>query len=306
MRRSFQKPFPKLIRRWIKDGGSIFKEYKITDFTRPIEFGTMTNKVATRNPIEIWLWKRLRAPSCYSAEQTLPGYTVFFKGRAQFIHDSCQRHSKTTWTRGGLQASVYPSTMWCWIMCWSAPDSRKVEWTNQPGTSVWGNASHIIRLLSSARMDYPAQYRWKISLPLISIIRLFPSTTSNTRFQLTPGGLLYLTNHHIHDYKLQALHQDFTGLQQLARRVFIDQGAVYIDQLHQQIQLDSHQRKGSEQWQKVRTVKVTTWETTAHQDGISKGIFQYCETCDYAAFTTQQLTSNYIWQKDIKRLQLPK
>jgi hypothetical protein len=27
--------------------------------------------------------------------------------------------------------------------------------------------------------------------------------------------------------------QDFTGLQQLARRVFIDQGAVYIDQAHQ-------------------------------------------------------------------------
>jgi hypothetical protein len=108
MRRSFQKPFPKLIRRWIKDGGSIFKEYKIIDFTRPIEFGTMTNKVATRNPTEIWLWKRLRAPSCYSAEQTLPGYTVFFKGRAQFIHDSCQRHSKTTWTRGRLTGISLP------------------------------------------------------------------------------------------------------------------------------------------------------------------------------------------------------
>jgi hypothetical protein len=47
--------------------------------------------------------------------------------------------------------------------------------------------------------------------------------------------LLYLTNHRIHDYKLQTLHQDFTSLQHLARRVFIDQRAVYIDQVYQQI-----------------------------------------------------------------------
>jgi hypothetical protein len=31
---------------------NIFKRYKITDFTRPIELGTMTNKVATRNPVD--------------------------------------------------------------------------------------------------------------------------------------------------------------------------------------------------------------------------------------------------------------
>jgi hypothetical protein len=43
--------------------------------------------------------------------------------------------------------------------------------------------------------------------------------------------------------KLQALHQDFTGLQQLTRRVFIDQEAVYIDQVHQQIQPDSHLKR---------------------------------------------------------------
>jgi hypothetical protein len=78
--------------------------------------------------------------------------------------------------------------MWCWIMCWSVSDSRVAEWKNQPDTPGWGNASHIIRLLPSARMDYLAQYRWEISLPLISITKLFPSTTSNTRFQLTSGG----------------------------------------------------------------------------------------------------------------------
>jgi hypothetical protein len=31
---------------------NIFKGYKITDFTRPIEFRTTMNKVATRNPVE--------------------------------------------------------------------------------------------------------------------------------------------------------------------------------------------------------------------------------------------------------------
>jgi hypothetical protein len=48
--------------------------------------------------------------------------------------------------------------------------------------------------------------------------------------------------------------------------------------------------------------KVTTCETTVQQDDISKGIFQYGATHDYAAFTTQWSTNNYLWQKDIKRL----
>jgi transposase InsO family protein len=61
---------------------------------------------------------------------------------------------------------------------------------------------------------------------------------SNIKFPTHAWGLLYLANHHIHDYKLQALHEDFTRLQQLARRVFIDQGAVYTDQVLQQIRPD--------------------------------------------------------------------
>jgi hypothetical protein len=32
---------------------NIFKGYKITDITRPNELGTTTNKVATRNPVEL-------------------------------------------------------------------------------------------------------------------------------------------------------------------------------------------------------------------------------------------------------------
>jgi hypothetical protein len=54
--------------------------------------------------------------------------------------------------------------------------------------------------------------------------------------------------------------KDFTGLQQLTRRVFIDQGAVYINQVHQQIQPDSHQKKV--QSSKSKLEKVTTCEAT--------------------------------------------
>jgi hypothetical protein len=138
------------------------------------------------------------------------------------------------------------------------------------------------------------QYHWKISLPLISITRLLPFATSSTRFSTHTRGLLYLTNHHIHDYKLQALHQDFTGLQQLIRRVFIDQEVVYIVQVYQRIQPDSHQEKV--QSSKSKPEKVTICEATVHQDGISKWIFQYHAARDRAAFTTQWPTTTYLWQ----------
>jgi hypothetical protein len=135
--------------------------------------------------------------------------------------------------------------MWCWIRCWSTPDSHEAEWKDQPRAAGWGNVSHFTRLLPYARIDYPTQYRWEISQPLISIIRLLPSTISNTRFKLTLGGcptsqtIVFMTT----SFKLHT------------RRVFMDQRAVYIDQIHQQIQPDSHQKKGSEQWQKVKMVK---------------------------------------------------
>jgi hypothetical protein len=90
------------------------------------------NKVATKSPERTRLWKWLRTPSCYMAEHTLLGYTVFFKGRAQCIQDGYQQHSGTTRTRWDSQASVYPSPMWCWIGYRSAPDSREVEWKDQP------------------------------------------------------------------------------------------------------------------------------------------------------------------------------
>jgi hypothetical protein len=61
---------------------NIFKRYKITDPTRPNKLGNTTKKVATRSTERAWLWKRLHAPSCYSAEHTLLGYTVFFKAGA--------------------------------------------------------------------------------------------------------------------------------------------------------------------------------------------------------------------------------
>jgi hypothetical protein len=43
--------------------------------------------------------------------------------------------------------------------------------------------------------------------------------------------------------RLQALHQDFTDLQQLARGAFIGLGAVYMEQEHQQIQPDKASRE---------------------------------------------------------------
>jgi hypothetical protein len=135
------------------------------------------------------------------AEHTLLDYTIFFKGRAQCIQDWCQRHSEATWTRWGSQALVYLNMMWCWIRCRSAPDSRKVEWKDQPGGAGWGNMSHITRLLPPAITYYLVQCRCEISLPLISITRLLPPATRYTRLTTHARGLLYFTNYHIHDYK---------------------------------------------------------------------------------------------------------
>jgi hypothetical protein len=43
------------------------------------------------------------------------------------------------------------------------------------------------------------------------------------------------------DFKFK--RQNFTGLQQLARSIFIDYGVVYIDQVHQQIKLTTTREK---------------------------------------------------------------
>jgi hypothetical protein len=137
--------------------------------------------VATRSPKRTRLWKRLHALSCYTAEHTLLNYTVFFKGRVQCIQDWRQRHSKTTWIRWGSQGSIYPSPMWCWIRCRSAPDNREMEWNDLPRATGWGNASHITRLLPPASTYCLVQCRCEISLPLISITRLLPPATRYTR-----------------------------------------------------------------------------------------------------------------------------
>jgi hypothetical protein len=141
------------------------------------------------------------APTCYSTEHTLPDYTVFFEGGAQCIQDWCQWYSMTTWIRWGWQASVYLSPMWSWITCWSALDSHKAEWKDQPRTARWGNTSHITRLLPVVRTYYLVQCCYEISLPLISITRLLPPTTRYTRLTTHAQGLLYFTNYYIHDYK---------------------------------------------------------------------------------------------------------
>jgi hypothetical protein len=43
--------------------------------------------------------------------------------------------------------------------------------------------------------------------------------------------------------RLQFLHQDFPDLQQLARGVFIGQGAVYMEQVHQQQKIQRSDKK---------------------------------------------------------------
>jgi hypothetical protein len=80
--------------------------------------------------------------------------------------------------------------------------------------------------------------------------------------------------------KLQDLHQDFASLQQLVSGVFIGQGPVYMEQVHQQIQLDGAFREVTESSKR----KATTCEDTVLKDSISKGICQHCATCDCVAF----------------------
>jgi hypothetical protein len=211
---------------------NIFKGCKITDLTRPNELDTTTNKVSMRSPERTRLWKWLRTPSCYAAEHTLLDHTIFFKGKTQCIQDWCQWHSMTTWTRWGLQASVYPSTMWCWIKCRSAPDSHEIECKDQPGAARWGNTSRITRLLPPTSTYYLVQCRSEISPPLIPITRLLPSTTSNTRLLTHAGGLLYLTNYHIHGRKTTSSTPRLCRFAAARQGVFIGQGAVYMEQMH--------------------------------------------------------------------------
>jgi hypothetical protein len=84
-------------------------------------------------------------------------------------------------------------------------------------------------------MYFLVQCCCKISLPLISIIRLLPSATRLTRFTTHAWGLLYFTNYHTHDYKNFRLYNKTLGeSKQHTRRVFIGQRAVHIDWEHQQ------------------------------------------------------------------------
>jgi hypothetical protein len=79
---------------------NIFKRYKITDITRSIKFGTMTNKVATRNPVEFGTGTTTCSKLLLDRTHSTRLY-CFFKRRAQCIQDWCQRHNRTTWTTWG-------------------------------------------------------------------------------------------------------------------------------------------------------------------------------------------------------------
>jgi hypothetical protein len=137
--------------------------------------------------------------------------------------------------------------MWSWIRRWSAPDSRKAVWNDQPGATKWWNASHIIRLLPPASTYYLVQCCCEISLLLILITRLLPSATRLTRFTTHARGLLYFTNYHIHCCRGFGLYnKTLNESKQHTRRVFIGQRAVHIDWEHQQNKPDKSPSKKTE------------------------------------------------------------
>jgi hypothetical protein len=76
--------------------------------------------------------------------------------------------------------------------------------------------------------------------------------------------------------RLQDLHQDFTSLQQLTRRVFIGQGAAYMDLVHQQIK----PKKGYKKVTESSKGKTTTREDIIFEEGISGIICQHYTTRD--------------------------
>jgi hypothetical protein len=80
-------------------------------------------------------------------------------------------------------------------------------------------------------MYYLVQCCCKISLPLISITRLLPSTT---RLTTHVRWLLYFTNYHIYDYgDFRLYNKTFDESKQHTRTIFIGQGVVHIDREHQ-------------------------------------------------------------------------
>jgi hypothetical protein len=66
--------------------------------------------------------------------------------------------------------------------------------------------------------------------------------------------------------RLQDLHQDFTDLQQLARGVFIGQGAAYMDLAHQQIK----PKKGFKEVIESCKGKITTREDIVLKEGVAE------------------------------------
>ena len=165
------------------------KKYKITHLTRPQRTRYYDKQGSKKEPGHNSALERLRVPNCYLVEQTALGYTIFFKGRTQYIQGGSQQHGGTTWTKGSRLASVYPSSMWYRIRCWSAPDSLKTGGKDQPRTAGWRNISHITRLPTTTATYLLVQCRCKISLPLISITRLPLATTRYIQeLRDMPGG----------------------------------------------------------------------------------------------------------------------
>jgi hypothetical protein len=154
--------------------------------------------------------------------------------------------------------------MWSWIRRWSAPDSRKAVWKDQPGATGWWNTSHITRLLPHATMYYLVQCCCEINLPLISITRLLPSAT---RLTTHARGLLYFINYHIHAWGGFGLYnRTFDESKQHTRRVFIGQRAVHIDWEHQQ----NKPNKGLGEKTESNKKRTRAWRNSTQGQAYSK------------------------------------
>jgi hypothetical protein len=173
-----------------------FKGHKITDLTRPIEFGPSNRSTSYKEPSGIrplgWLIYN-KDPSCYKAEHTLLGLLF-----------PLSEHSAS---KTGVSGAILSSLLGLGVICrhlstqassamitltrdWSQVNRRE-QATNWHGTVWWWNVSLIARLLLLAFTDHLVIFRCGTSLPLVTFTRLLLLTISSTSFFHTcPGAAL--------------------------------------------------------------------------------------------------------------------
>jgi hypothetical protein len=146
-------------------------------------------------------------------------------------------------------------------------------------------------------MDYLAQCRCEISLPLISITRLLPPTTRYTRLIIHARGLLYFTNYHIHDYKTSR------SIPRPYRFATARQGGIYRPRsaVHGPSALTNQTwKKDSKKWQRA----VKKWQRAVKKQlrvktQYSKKVYpeEYANIVQLVTKQHLHSTTTYLWQK---------